>query len=591
MVRGGSLPPSVGMTLRMRYVALACDFDGTIATDGVVPRDVVDAMVRLKESGRRLLLVTGRELDDLGEAFPRLEIFDRVVAENGAVLCDPSTRAVRTLADPPPESFVETLRSEGVEPLSVGKVIVATWEPHQEAVLRAIHDLGLELQVVFNKGAVMVLPALVNKASGLHAALEELGLSPHNVVGIGDAENDHSFLDLCELSVAVDNALPAVKEHCDHVTEGSHGEGVTELIESFLEDDLADLDERVRRHDIPIGTRRDEEPVLIRPDRTNVLITGPSGSGKSTLTTGILEQLTERGYQFCLVDPEGDYDDLAGVVVLGSTDRAPTVDEALDILADPRSNLVLNLLGLRLDDRPGFLDKLLPRLQERRTATGRPHWLVIDEAHHLLPAGLQTAEMSMPRDVASLVLVTVHADAMAPDALKPVNVVLTPGEGAGETLQVFAKTAGVDLDTPGDLAAGDGDAVCWFVGVDPIAYRPIQPAADLKRHRRKYAEGDLEEDAFYFTGPGDRLNLRVQNLVLFSQIAEGVDDETWIWHLQRGDYEKWFRDAIGDDDLGDLAADLSDADDPKDTRRRIVEAIEERYTLPAEARDANEARG
>ena len=583
MVRGGSFAPCLGKTLRMRYVALACDYDGTIAHDGAVPDGVVEAMVRLKESGRRLLLVTGRELDDLGEAFGRIEIFDRVVAENGALLFDPATRDVRALAEPPPEAFVEALRSKGVEPLSVGRVIVATWEPHQEAVLQAIHELGLELQVIFNKGAVMVLPALVNKASGVHAALEELGLSPHNVVGVGDAENDHAFLDLCELSVAVDNALPVVKEHCDHVTEGSHGEGVTELIEAVLEDDLEELDERVRRHDIPIGTRGEEEPLLIRPYRTNVLITGPSGSGKSTLTTAILEQLAGRGYQFCLIDPEGDYDDLEGVVVLGSAERAPTVDEALDVLAAPGSNLVLNLLGVRLDDRPGFLDKLLPRLQERRTATGRPHWLVIDEAHHLLPAGLQTAEMSMPRDVASLVLVTVHADAMAPDALKPVNVVLTPGKGAGETLQVFAKTAGVDRDVPGDIAADDDDAVCWFVGDDPFVYRPIQPTADLKRHRRKYAEGDLEEDAFYFTGPDDRLHLRVQNLVLFAQIAEGIDDETWTWHLQRGDYEKWFRDAIGDDDLADLADELADHHDPEETRRRILEAIEEKYTRPAEA--------
>ena len=63
-------------------------------------------------------------------------------------------------------------------------------------MLEAIRDLGLELQVIFNKGAVMVLPSGVNKATGLDAALDELGLSPHNVVGVGDAENDHAFLAL-----------------------------------------------------------------------------------------------------------------------------------------------------------------------------------------------------------------------------------------------------------------------------------------------------------------------------------------------------------------------------------------------------------
>jgi HAD superfamily hydrolase (TIGR01484 family) len=85
----------------------------------------------------------------------------------------------------------------------VGEVIVATFEPHEKTVLEVIRDLGLELQVIFNKGSVMVLPPGVNKASGLEAALREMGASPHNTVGVGDAENDHAFLRLCEVSVAV----------------------------------------------------------------------------------------------------------------------------------------------------------------------------------------------------------------------------------------------------------------------------------------------------------------------------------------------------------------------------------------------------
>lgn len=69
----------------------------------------------------------------------------------------------------------------------MGRVIVATWEPHQTTVLEVIRELGLELHVIFNKGAVMILPSGVNKATGMAATLDELGLSPHNTVGIGDA--------------------------------------------------------------------------------------------------------------------------------------------------------------------------------------------------------------------------------------------------------------------------------------------------------------------------------------------------------------------------------------------------------------------
>src|SRR5439155_12516578 len=128
-------------------------------------------------------------------------------AENGALLYRPATREERTLAERPSEEFVRELIKRGADPVSVGRVIVATWRPHERTAVEVIRDLGLELQVIFNKGAVMILPSGVNKATGLKAALKELALSPHNIAGIGDAENDHAFLALCECSVAVENAL------------------------------------------------------------------------------------------------------------------------------------------------------------------------------------------------------------------------------------------------------------------------------------------------------------------------------------------------------------------------------------------------
>ena len=219
----------------MRYLALATDYDGTLAHDGRVDEPTLAALERLRESGRKLILVTGRELDELLGIFPQIDLFDRVVAENGALLYRPETREEKVLGERPPDAFVEALRERGVEPISVGRVIVATWEPHETAVLEAIRDLGLELQVIFNKGAVMVLPSGVNKATGLAAALDELGLSPHNVVGVGDAENDHAFLTLCEFAAAVANALPMLKERADLVTRGDHGAGVVELIDQLIE--------------------------------------------------------------------------------------------------------------------------------------------------------------------------------------------------------------------------------------------------------------------------------------------------------------------------------------------------------------------
>src|SRR5207244_6710560 len=163
------------------------------------------------------------------------------------------------LAEPPPPKFAAELRARKVSPLSVGYVIVATWEPHEDTVLKVIRDRGLELQVIFNKGAVMVLPSGVNKATGLAAALAQLRLSPHNAVGIGDAENDHAFLRVCECSAAVANALPAVKDTADVVTRRDHGAGVADLIDHLLGNDLTDL-KTLARHRVPIGSVADGEP-------------------------------------------------------------------------------------------------------------------------------------------------------------------------------------------------------------------------------------------------------------------------------------------------------------------------------------------
>jgi hydroxymethylpyrimidine pyrophosphatase-like HAD family hydrolase len=222
----------------MKYLLLATDYDGTIASQGSVDAPTIAALERVLASGRKLVLVTGRHLPDLKNVFPELGLFHRVVAENGALLYRPDNRKEKLLCEPPPERFLALLRERNV-PFSAGRGIVATIEPHQDAVLKAIHDLGLELHVIFNKGAVMVLPSGVNKATGLHSALDELGVSPHNVIGFGDAENDHAFLAVCECAVAVANALPTLKERADIVTHAGHGAGVAEIIDQLLADDLA----------------------------------------------------------------------------------------------------------------------------------------------------------------------------------------------------------------------------------------------------------------------------------------------------------------------------------------------------------------
>lgn len=217
------------------FEALAVDYDGTIATDSHVDEATVDALASLSATGRKLLLVTGRVLPELKSVFPQWPIFDRVVAENGAILIHPKTGEIQRLAKPPPPALAERLLKARAQPLIVGEVIVATRTPFDGVALQAIRELGLEMHIVFNKGAVMILPMGVDKGFGLRAAARDLGIDLKGIAAGGDAENDHSLLEPCGFKIAVANAVPALKQRADLVTQGARGQGVREAIALLLE--------------------------------------------------------------------------------------------------------------------------------------------------------------------------------------------------------------------------------------------------------------------------------------------------------------------------------------------------------------------
>jgi HAD superfamily hydrolase (TIGR01484 family) len=570
----------------MRYLALASDYDNTIATDGRAPTAVIAGLQKLKESGRKLILVTGRELPDLLQVLPEVDLFDRVVAENGALLYRPQDRSEVLLSEPWPEKFLEALRARGV-PLSAGRSIIATVQPHETTVLECIREFGLELQVIFNREAVMILPSGTNKASGLLVALQELQLSPHNLVAIGDGENDHAFIDACECAVAVSNAVPSLCERADFVTAAPAGSGVLQVIEALLRDDFAAASARLRRHYLTLGTTREGTTLQLPAYGHNVLIAGTSGGGKSTLASGFFEQLGRRGYQYCIIDPEGDYDHFEGAVSLGSPKQAPSISEIMQLLEDPLKNLAVNMLGIKLEDRPPFFQELLSECAEMRARVGRPHWLLIDEAHHLLPDTWAPAAEVLPEQMLGLFMITVHPNRLARVLLQSVSALIAIGKEPSATLQAFGTAA--QLTVPAPMVSGDlpaGEAVAWLRGArDELVHFTYEPPrGERKRHQRKYAEGDLgAERSFYFRGADARLNLRAQNLRLFMQIGDGVDDATWLYHLRRGDYSRWFAEFIKDEELARAVRRFES--DPhlsaRDTRAHVRAEIEQRYTESA----------
>ncbi len=220
----------------MSYRFLASDYDGTLATDGRVGRRTIRALGAARDAGVRLVLVTGRRLDDLASAFPESERFDAIVGENGALLAIPG-RPTRQLAPPPPPRLLDALRARGV-PFVAGQVVVATWEPHAPALRRVVDELDLGLAAIANKEALMVLPPGTDKRSGLDAAVAALGGTMREVVAVGDAENDEAMLRAAGCGIAVANALPSVRAAARVVTRGARGAGVEEVARRLAAGDL-----------------------------------------------------------------------------------------------------------------------------------------------------------------------------------------------------------------------------------------------------------------------------------------------------------------------------------------------------------------
>jgi hypothetical protein len=247
--------------------------------------------------------------------------------------------------------------------------------------------------------------------------------------------------------------------------------------------------------------------------------------------------------------------------------------------------MVVNTQALGVDERPFFFAALFPQISNLRAQTGRPHWLFIDEAHHLLPAKWERLGQVLPEHLDAAVLITVHSDALHAEILQRVRTFVALGDSARDVVATFCQAIG--SAAPDDLPAlAEDEVLVYSVDGSARPVRPDRPSQTHKRHTRKYAEGELGADrSFYFRGPDCALNLRAENLMLFLQMAAGVDDRTWQFHRNAGDYSRWFRQAIKNDELADEAAKIEQDSglDAQESRKRIAEAVSRRYTAPARA--------
>jgi hypothetical protein len=293
--------------------------------------------------------------------------------------------------------------------------------------------------------------------------------------------------------------------------------------------------------------------------------------------------LAAEGYQLCILDPEGDYEVFEPAVTLGNPHYTPSADEVLRLL-ERMHNAVVNLLAVSLEARPDVCSELLRKSECLLARKGRPHWFVIDEAHHIFPADRAPGSTALTRAPRANLLITVHPEHIHKESLETIDVMLAVGKSPDETIRSFCQAAGVAAPRLEPVELQHGEILAWFRGKsgDPLVVITEPGKTEHRRHVRKHAEGDLGVGSFVFTGPEGKLRLVAHNLNTFMRMAEGVDDLTWCYHLKAGHFSEWFRWIIKNRELADEVRAIEQENaDAEDSRKRIFEAIRTRYTAVA----------
>lgn len=583
---GCNLPGSCGSFF---YRAIAVDFDGTLTSDGRAPApDVAGALAEARASGLRIILVTGRIIEELERAWPAVhQSVDCVVAENGAVLRTASWH--RLLADPVDPRLDAALSSAGL-PFRRGEVLIAAAAADEPSILGCIRGLHLGCETVANRSELMVLPAGVSKGTGLYHALGHFGLSFHNTIAIGDAENDLSLYERCELAVAVQDAVDPLKDHADLVLDEPDGMGIA----AFLSGDVVRGRRTVHssRWELHLGATAAGEKVSLPASQLNLLIAGDSGAGKSYLAGLLAEQLVEAGYSVLAVDPEGDHvglDMMDGVLVVGGGERPPDPGAVLRLLHHRYTSVVVDLSSLGPEACWQYERRLLAEVEPHRRSTGLPHWVFIDEADQVadrVTAGLAVLEAGHE----GYCLVTWRPQDLAAGAVGALDAVIAVGspEPTPALVELAAAVAGIPRRAGARvLASQAGSAVLVRRDRPRRAQSFAVPGrmAPHLRHHHKYDRRPLgSERGFHFRrSAAERTGAVAHTLAELGDEVRSCDRWVLRHHCQGGDFSRWVAGVFRDPSLArrlELVEGACDEQSPdavvEEARREILQVLHEK---------------
>ncbi|HWD07794.1 MAG TPA: HAD hydrolase family protein [Actinomycetota bacterium] len=571
------------------FRAVALDYDGTLA-EGSVSTRVLAALDTARDRGLKIVLVTGRIYAELLEVFPGVERHvDAVVAENGAVLVCGLWH--RSLSPPVAFALSEALAAKGVA-CRRGEVLLACSASYELQVVAEVRRLELECELIRNRNELMVLPAGITKGTGIDEALNELGISHHNTVGVGDAENDHSLIEATELGYAVANAVPALRAHADDVLSEPDGEGVRALLLGPVLSGQQRLPPR--RWRINLGDDEEGAPVSLPASQINVLVAGDTGQGKSYLAGLVAEQLIELGYSLVVIDPEGDHRGLAShravTVVGGRGAPLPAPHELLEPIRHSYGSVVVDLSGLDRNEQASYLAELPAEIEAERACCALPQWVLLDEAHAALGRGAPAAELLDPAGK-GYCAVTWRPDELAGNVLASFDAVIGlagphPSRGL---VDVTAAVADLPRAVAAQLLTGSRGSAVLADRHSPEHARVFkirQRVTPHLRHEHKYCLIGVEPARrFYFRDGTDQLTGAVAgNLIELQAELDRCSGDVLRHHCPSHDFSNWVANVFRDPALaaGLRSAESSMAADSPEAvvqaaRVRLVRALQVRW--------------
>ena len=576
--------------LQMRLLVIATDYDGTIATDGVLHPAARAAINNARERNVLVVIVTGRILSELRAVAGGLDFVDGVVAENGAVVALQGGHTMQ-LGQTPPMSLLTALTERGID-FKVGRCVVEMDASFSNVAMSLIREQELPLAVTFNRQRMMLLPPSISKASGLKELLNAIGVSMHNSLGIGDAENDHELLRCCEYGVAVDWGSERLKASADEVIPGRGPEAVGAFVDRVSQQFRLPLEHR-GHHKVVLDAVEGQPPLEIAIQGRNVLIAGDTQSGKSWLAGLLMEQMIFQRYTVYVFDPEGDYSSLGSLpntVVLGGGRLLPQFDDLLTLLQQGLS-VVLDLSHLPFHEKLEYTRQHLPLVARYRWQRGFPHRILLDESHYFLN-GVDDATL-LDLDLGAYTLVTWQPSKLSKAVALAMDIVAVTRLAEKTEVDAIARLSGDYID-PSQWYEPLADLTFDQAALLPptteangqlLSFHVAPRLTHHVRHCTKYLASPVAPDkVFVFSENSSPTGRRSATLC---ELVNGISEsrvQVVQAHIRRHDFSRWIGHIFGDVQLAALVRELESnsysADDLTVFREELAAAIKKRYESP-----------